>query len=447
MSNSLNQRLQETLENRIKSSSLRTLDTSSSSSSSSIIDFSSNDYLSFSKSNHLNQRFQSNLKDSKLSSFGPSSSRLLDGNTSLHLNLESTLSSFFKGSSALLYNSGYDANLSIWSTIGSLNDYILFDEFLHASFHDGMRFSRTKPKNRIKFKHNDLSDFKSKLAKSFNEDQDLRIGKSNLFIGIESLYSMNGDLCPIQELVQIIQPFNQNDNIHLIIDEAHSTGLYDQSGQGLVLSLNLQDHCLIRLYTFGKSAACSGAVVITSSLIRNYLINYSRPLIYSSTLPHMNIIAIQTVIDHFQSDHHTKAVLQLQTLSSYLKTKLENLTSTNRSLSNKISIHPPTKTNPTNSQTQTQFFSPIFPIYTNQPIQLSKFLLLNHQIRVRPIRFPTVPIGHELVRICLNSDLSLNQIDSLILALQSWLIHTNQNQNQNQSQNQNQLELQFKLKL
>ncbi|KAH9814377.1 pyridoxal phosphate-dependent transferase [Melampsora americana] len=422
MNNSLNQRIQNSLNNRIEKSSLRTLDTLTQDPS--ILDFSSNDYLSFSKSDQLNHSFQINLKNSNHSAYGPSSSRLLDGNTSLHLNLESQLRLFFKGNSALIFNSGYDANLSIWSTIGSLNDYILFDEFLHASFHDGIKLSKTKVQNRIKFKHNDLSDFKHQLFKLFNQDENLRNGRLNLFIGIESLYSMNGDLCPIQDFIQIIEEFNQKDNIHLIIDEAHSTGLYGQSGQGLTLSLNLHHHFLIRLYTFGKAGACSGAVVITSSLIRNYLINYSRPLIYSSTLPHMNIIAIQTVLHHFQSDHHRKAVLQLKNLSSYLKTQLETLINSNQSSSSMISINPPNQTIQTSSRSSIQFFSPIFPIYTTEPIQLSKFLL-NCQIRVRPIRFPTVPIGHELIRICLNSNLNQSQIDLLISSLQSWLNQLN----------------------
>lgn len=420
-SSSLNQRLEATLKNRLKKSTLRTLD--SSPQSASIIDFSSNDYLSFSKSEDLNRSFQSNLKHSNLPAYGPSSSRLLDGNTCLHLDLESQLTSFFDGKSGLLFNSGYDANLSVWSTIGSDDDYVLYDEFLHASFHDGMKFSKTKPTNRIKFKHNQSSDFKLQLYKSFNQDENLRNGTANLFVGIESLYSMNGDLCPIKDLIKIIEPLNQKDNIHLIIDEAHSTGLYGQSGQGLVLSSNLQDHCLIRLYTFGKAGACSGAIVIASPLIRNYLINYSRPLIYSSTLPHMNLVAIQTVLNHFQSDHHRKAVLKLKNLSTYLKTQLQNLINSNQSSTSIISITPPTKNKITSNHhpnSTTESFSPIFPIYTHQPIQLSKYLL-SHQIRVRPIRFPTVPLGNELIRICLNSNLSTNEIDFLISTLQSWL--------------------------
>lgn len=221
---SLDDRLHSALQSRQLRSIKRSLDHQTQSNPSVLppLDFSSNDYLSFSHSISLKQNFEHRLLLSDISPFGPSSSRLLDGNTPQHLQLESDLTSFFVGQAGLLFNSGFDANVGIWSTLPGPQDYVLYDHLIHASVHDGLRGSRAPATQRLSFKHNSVLDLEQQLSKLFKTDPSLRSGSQNVFVAVESLYSMDGDLCPLQEMIEAIDRI-QNDyhqqNIHLILDE------------------------------------------------------------------------------------------------------------------------------------------------------------------------------------------------------------------------------------
>ncbi|KAM0149889.1 hypothetical protein ACHAQE_009189 [Botrytis cinerea] len=246
------------------------------------IDFSSNDFLSLSTSTLLHNEYLSLLQshlssttcvDSPSSSkstpptLGSTGSRLLTGNSPLALDLESQISTFHRspylGSGALLFNSGFDANSAFFACVPQKEDVIVHDEQIHASVHEGMRGSRSS--KFIAFEHNNVCDLRRIL-----DILNLEGGKRNVFVAVESLYSMDGDLCPLRSVVDTVEDIfglggiTERGRGYIVVDEAHSTGVYGPSGRGLVSELGLEEKIFARLHTFGKALAGNGGMLFTS---------------------------------------------------------------------------------------------------------------------------------------------------------------------------------------
>lgn len=268
--NVLHERMQALLDARRSKGNLRTLSPPPYNPAE-LVDFSSNDYISLSQSDSLAARFRAAVEcpapvasTSKLptsSAYGPASSRLLDGNSPCHLELERRLATFFRGESALLFNSGFDANAGIFACLPGADDTLLYDALIHASVHDGMRHSRCPPAQRLAFPHNSAAGLEHVLRErvlSGPYGEEYRSGKRQVFVPVEALYSMDGDLAPLADFLDVLQKLLPRGNGHLIVDEAHSTGSYGANGRGLTCALGLEDQVLVRLHTFGKAMACSG---------------------------------------------------------------------------------------------------------------------------------------------------------------------------------------------
>jgi 8-amino-7-oxononanoate synthase len=294
------------LSRRKTHSALRALTTARSQS----IDFSSNDFLSLTTSPLIKEAYLSELESSPSFKLGSGGSRLLDGNSPYAEELEKDIAAFHGAPDGLLFNSGFDANAGFFSSVPQPGDLILYDEYIHASVHDGMRLSRAGAC--IPFSHNSVSDLRAKLREHIKQDSLIRSGDRNVFVAIESLYSMDGDLAPIAEIVVVVESVLTAGNGHLIVDEAHSNGIFGHQGRGIVCSLGLEDRIFARLHTFGKGLACNGgesriykeeedegliitAILLCSSLTREYLINYARPLIYSTAMSFPSLAAIKVV--------------------------------------------------------------------------------------------------------------------------------------------------------
>ncbi|GAA5946236.1 hypothetical protein JCM3765_000163 [Sporobolomyces pararoseus] len=424
----LRTRLESALASRRSRQMLRSLEPlPSSSSNSHLVDFSSNDYLSFSQSPLLRQKLLSSLNSaSSPSPFGPPSSRLLDGNSPSHLSLENQLSRFFNSEEggALLFNSGFDANVGIWTCLPGPEDYILFDELVHASIHDGMRSSRVPSNRRIKINHNDLEDLERKLRKIMKEDAAVEKGEKSVWIGMESLYSMDGDLCPLKQMVELVERVLPKGNGHFIVDEAHSTGLYGEKGRGLVCALGLANRITIRLHTFGKAMACSGAVVLCTPLIRQYLVNYARPLIYSTVTPHMNVKAIEKSIEMLEQGHGERPAQHVHELAATLISSLTSFLTPSSTVSLPPHLLPPQyipTSSPFSSHRAHPPTSSIIPLLTSSPRPLSAFLR-DLGYLVRPITYPTVPKGMERVRVCLHAGNTKEQVVGLAEGVRRWEI-------------------------
>ncbi|SGZ32296.1 BQ5605_C040g11849 [Microbotryum silenes-dioicae] len=393
------------------------------------IDFSSNDYLSFGRSSLLRQNFLRAIQAFHPSPYGPPASRLLDGNSPLHLDFEARLSTFFRGESALLFNSGFDANVGLWMCLPAADDYIVYDELVHASVHDGMKASRCPKQRRRAFRHNSVGDLRNVLRAIVGEDPKVQQGTRNVWIGVETLYSMDGDLAPLKEIVMAVEEELPKMNGQIIVDEAHSTGLYGPQGRGIVCALGLANRIAVRLHTFGKAMACSGAVVLASSLIRSYLINYARPLIYSTAMPYMNVIAMREAIDMLDSGKGDLAANRVHSLSTMLLNQLSTFlspTSFPISLPSTLNLSPapPPPMDPTTSPMATTLVplvttSPIIPLLTDSPRRLSLHLI-ERGFLVRPLVHPTVPKGMERVRVCLHAGNTKQEVRDLAATIQTW---------------------------
>src|ERR1700739_1091294 len=211
------------------------------------IDFCSSDYLGFARSPLLSSMIDEAMRKLKVTN-GSGGSRLLAGNSKYAEDLEDFLAVKHAASAALVFNSGYDANVGLFSSVPATGDTIIYDELIHASIHDGIKLSRATS---FPFRHNDVAHLEERLQKA----------KGNVFVVVESIYSMDGDAAPLENIVELCEKFIA----HCIVDEAHATGVF---GLGKVQELELQDKVYARVHTFGKAMGCHGAVVLGSALLK-----------------------------------------------------------------------------------------------------------------------------------------------------------------------------------
>jgi 8-amino-7-oxononanoate synthase len=344
-----------------------------------LVDFCSNDYLGFARSAVLNERIDQEIRRSGIISNGSTGSRLLTGNQNFAERLEQYLAVLYDCEAGLIFNSGYDANLGLFSALPHRGDTIITDELIHASIIDGARLSYA---NRYIFKHNDLASLEDKLKHA----------KGNCYVAIESVYSMDGDTPPIAEILFLTAKHGAN----LIVDEAHAVGLY---GLGLVDS-NVNDNVFARVVTFGKALGCHGAAVLGSSLLKDYLVNFARSLIYTTAASFHQLVSIKMAFE-LLADSSTE-IATLKNNISLFKKGLNAAAGDAR----------------TGSDSAIQCIL----LKSNEKAKQLAAELQNAGLDVRPILSPTVPVGRERIRICLHTFNALNEI-TLLTDIINHFIH------------------------
>jgi 8-amino-7-oxononanoate synthase len=332
--------------------------------SNNLTDFCSNDYLGFS------QKLKQNSENYSFPS-GATGSRLLAGNTKFVEDLEQEIADFHGAEAGLIFNSGYDANVGLLSCIPQKNDVLLTDELIHASMIDGARLSYA---TRCKFRHNDVEDLEKKLQLENNHNSQL--ANHNLFIALESVYSMDGDLANLEAIVDLSEKYGTN----LIVDEAHATGVFGKNGKGLVCELGLENKVFARVVTFGKALGCHGAIILGSKNLREYLINFARPFIYSTAAPLHTHESVRQAYKLLNSPNFSNE--KLHALIHFFKEQASQL-------SDLELIESP-------SAIQCIIIS------GNEKCREVAEKLQNEGLDIRPIVSPTVPKGKERLRICLH---------------------------------------------
>jgi 8-amino-7-oxononanoate synthase len=336
-------------------------------------DFCSNDYLGIVHNGLLQQALAA---QGPLSS-GSTGSRLLAGNYALAEAVENEMAVFHQAAAALLFNSGYDANLGVLSCVPQRGDTIVYDALSHASIRDGIRLSFAQS---FSFAHNNLEQLEQRLKQA----------TGTVFVVTESVFSMDGDQCPLQEILALCQRYGA----HLIIDEAHATGVIGERGEGLVQHLQLQEKVFCRIHTFGKACGCHGAVVLGSASLRDYLVNFARSLIYTTALPAHAVAAIQASYRCFPAMRQEREHLQ-QLISRFTQA--------------------PLRFEKTVSATPIQ----VVLVPGNEAVKQQASLLQQAGLDVRPILYPTVPKGKERLRIVLHAFNTAAELDRLIAVLQA----------------------------
>lgn len=227
-----------------------------------IIDFSSNDILSLSSSGILRQAFLEELARHPNFPTGSTGSRLLDGNNSYIEKAEKEIAEFHSAESALLVGSGYEANSAVFAAIPRAGDAIMYDELVHASMNSGIQHAL--PSCKLSFEHNDVNSFREVLSKVIETQPQIRNGKRTVLVAIESTYSMDGDISPAGDFIQISKELLPQGNFAFIYDEAHSTGIVGPRGAGMAVYQGLQDEIAIRVMTYGKAMGSHGGKVLSN---------------------------------------------------------------------------------------------------------------------------------------------------------------------------------------
>ncbi len=332
-------------------------------------DFYSNDYLGLCLNGAILPDLQRDIEAGI--SLGSSGSRLVSGQNEILEDLESDCQAFFKSEAVVFFPNGYLANLALLSTVANRHDTILYDEQCHVSLKDGIRLSLAE---KFSFKHNDVNSLEQKLS----------ISKGRKFIVIESIYSMDGDLTPLTEIVELAQKYEG----HIIIDEAHSTGTVGERGEGLSLSLGLESRIWARIYTFGKALGASGGLLAISGITKNYLINKSHPLIYSTASMPMQALICKHQLSFLKNNPDLVGLLQSKI---YFWNKLIFRTN------NKVSK---------NDLSPVQYYK----VQGNkEALQMAK-KLQDSDIQIKAMLSPTVKEGAERIRISLHGYNTENQM-------------------------------------
>ncbi len=329
-----------------------------------LIDFCSNDYLGLAREVSIHERVENASTSFKYQLNGSTGSRLIRGNSFQAEELEIELANFHQDESALLFNSGYDANLGFFSSVPQRNDTILYDKFIHASVHDGIRLSFAKSHA---FKHNDIDDARRLIKQSSGQ----------VYITVESLYSMDGDFAPLLELADLCA----QTGALLVVDEAHANGVFGPEGRGLTSDKRIAEACIARIFTFGKALGAQGAVVVGSQFLKDYLINFARSFIYTTALPLSDIITIQSAYSFLRSNPDRR---------EFLFNNIQFYKEQQKGISHLRFL---------------EADGPVQGIYmrnNKEAVRVSEVLKENG-FDIRAILSPTVPAGTERIRICIHS--------------------------------------------
>ena len=347
------------------------------------IDFSSNDYLGFARSEKENSREYA---------VGSTGSRLISGNHHLYEVTERTVADFHKAEAALIFNSGYDANLGLLSALLQRNDYIFYDASVHASIRDGISLGKAKS---FKFDHNSLESLKARLSKVLGGN--IPEG-SEVYVITETVFSMEGDGPDIAALAA----YCQQEGYRLILDEAHAAGVLGPQGRGAVIEAGCEELVFARVITFGKALGCHGAAILGSSMLRDYLVNYSRSLIYTTALPPLAVFAISRAYERLSGPEGGRAQEDLRRNISFFTTGIKERGLTGYFPEARAAIH-------------------CCEIGGNDRVKALSGKLRAAGYDVKPILSPTVAGGRECLRFSLHAFNTTEEIRGVLTILEQSL--------------------------
>ena len=337
-----------------------------------LLNFSSNDYLNLSTDRDLIDEFIEKYKNHNEFIFSSTSSRLLTGTSSIYNRLEENLAKLFKKEACLIFNTGYQCNLGVVSSLVNRDDVIFSDKLNHASIIDGMRLSGTQF---YRYKHLDYDNLEDLLKKH-------RDNYKKAIIISESVFSMDGDIADIRKLIELKKKYN----CILMLDEAHAFGIFGENLAGIADRDELLQEIDIITATLGKSFASMGAFCVSNKTIIDYLVNKANSFIFSTAVPSVNIMWSNFLIEEKYS---------------YVKQKAHKLNSLIEEAHLYISD---------DGKTQ------IVPIIIGEN---NKTVKIAEQLRAKgffilPVRPPTVPVNTSRLRLSLTSDITISEFKCVI---------------------------------
>jgi len=377
MSAAIRRAIREALREREKAGLLRRLETAHGG-----IDFCSNDYLGLARDRRLRDRVAALAAESAAPQ-GATGSRLISGNHPAIEALETQLAGFYASEAALVFSSGYAANLGLLASLGGVVQTLVCDRLLHASAIDGGRLSGAK---RVVFAHNDMRDLKARLG-------ELRSGETAA-VAVDTVYSMDGDFAPLEEIAVLAEEHDAA----VVVDEAHANGVLGPEGRGGVVAAGLQDRVLARVVTFGKALGLQGGAVLCSQDLREYLVNFARSFVFSTGVSPLWAASVQTVYD------------MLPDLNAEREQLLDNVSRFRERVAKSAQPWLPSES-----------WIQCLRVPGARRITRVGGILRNRGLAALPIRAPTVPEGEERIRVCLHAHNTEEEIDLLFSAVDEAL--------------------------
>ena len=328
-----------------------------------LLNLSSNNYLNFADNKLYTEEFLNDGGDQY--SYGSASARLLTGTLPVYKELETLLCDMYGKDAALLFNSGYHANVGVNSSLAVRGDVIFSDKLNHASIIDGMRLSEAKF---FRYPHNNMEALEKLLQRE-------RSNFNNAVIVSESVFSMDGDITDLKKLVELKKKYN----CILVLDEAHAFGVFGRNGLGVAETAGVINDVDLIVGTFGKAVGSMGAFVVGRRVLIDYLINSARSFIFSTALPPVNIA-------------FSKWILENKLGASF--EKRERMLSLGKKLGSQSHI------------------VPVVIGENDKTVELCEILFQNGYFTL-PIRPPTVPVGTSRLRLSLTTDITEQDMEKL----------------------------------
>ncbi|KAJ5334632.1 hypothetical protein MYU51_012395 [Penicillium brevicompactum] len=378
-----------------------------------LVNFTSNDFLSLNSGIHREETLNE-IQRNPAFKIGAGASRVADGTSAYTFALEEWLAEFHNAESCLLFNSGYDANVAIFNVLPRQNDIIVHDSAIHASTHVGMRGSRASVVK--SFQHNDVASLRSVLLEILESDSGVAKGEKTVFLAIESIYSMDGDIAPAAEIVQCVKECLPLKNAVLVVDEAHSNGIMGPQGRGFISDLELESEFAIRVHTFGKGINATGAAVLCPPVVKDTLVNYARNFIFTTAPAFLTMATVKASYNVIASEEGAKRRENLQERVHQFYRSL-----TRHELWNTSCKKDRLRVAGASNWKSMSFISPIVPLLTKGGLSHSlENWLTDSGFFTIGVGFPVVPKDKERVRCIIHADHTEDEIDSLVDAIVKW---------------------------
>ncbi|KAF5554521.1 aminotransferase class I II [Fusarium mexicanum] len=393
-----------------------------------VLDFTSSDFLSLSRSGRIRDTSMEELArcgDFRLSASG---SRTQYGNYDYLNVVEKEISTFHNADTAWICHSGFLANIAIFEAVPLPGDAIVWDEFSHASTALGVKLSNAAHK--ISFKHNDIDSLRDVLTSLRDEDTSFRSGAKSILICVESIYSMEGDICPLLEFVQLAKELFPAGNAQFVIDEAHSSGVLGPRGGGLVQELGLEKDIAIRVHVCSKALGATGGVILCNQTIRNVIIQNARSLTYSGAPSIPMVACIRAGYQLLRNGHTQDQQNHIQEIVKYFLQSITDHPVWQEAIDEGLITIPLA-----DEWEQRPYHSHIMPILLHHGHEMYLFYhLIIANMNAYPISYPTVPKGASRIRLVFHAHNSREEIDALVAAIGDWaleMIEISQSGNKN----------------
>ncbi|KAI4923467.1 hypothetical protein J4E85_008505 [Alternaria conjuncta] len=413
-SSSFYRNLEDALEVKKKSHTFYSIQQNLWQAAESTVDFISNDILSFGTSGILKREYLKELSRYDQRNPGAPGSRLAEGNYAYIEETEQHIAKFHGAETALLLASGFEANVAIWTSIPRPGDLILYDTLVHASTHEGI--DQSLAGERESFAHNDVEDFRRMLTWIIESNPLIQRGARSVLVAVESVYSMDGDVCPLQELVDAAKELAPCGSVQFVVDEAHSNGIYGPRGKGLVCALGLEREVAIVMHSYGKALSSRG--VLGNETIKSTLLNFARTIIFTTAPSFASVALIRTGYRLLESEVGRQAQTKVHDLVDlFLQSIISHPLWESAEQAGLLAI--PLLKDWEGSPTAT---SHIITIRTRQPYTYwLYFHLLLDGYCVFPVEHPVVAKGESRLKVTFHAGNTEEQVSGMVTSVFAWI--------------------------